>query len=435
MKIGIIGTGYVGFSTGVGFAELGHSVICVDSNTKKIEHIKNGNMPIFEDGMEDIFKRNLDAKKIRFSTSMKDGVTDADVVIISVGTPTDPQTRTIDLSYVRQSATELAGFLGNYTVIVLKSTVEVGTCDEIEGIISRENPTAEFDVVSIPEFLREGFAVHDFFNPDRIVIGTDSTRAQKVIEELYKPLLGKFPIVRVSRRSSEMIKYASNAFLAIKVHYINEIANLCEQTGASIDEVRLGVGMDSRIGDKFLNPGPGYGGSCFPKDTSAMVSMGLKNGVRLSLVECAIAGNEKRKTDMASRILDDIKGIVNPKMAILGLAFKGGTDDCRESPAVEIIENVLKKSEIEIVAYDPRAMANAENLLGNRIKYARSAYAAAEETHLLVIATEWDEFKDLDLKKIKSTMVRPKIFDMRNVIDIREAKKIGFVCSSIGRRT
>jgi UDPglucose 6-dehydrogenase len=382
--------------------------------------------------LEDIFRKSLREGTIKFTTSVEEGVSGSDIVIITVGTPTDPLTHAIDLKYVYQVANELAKFLNKYTVIILKSTVAVGTCDEVEQIIRRKNPLAKFDVVSVPEFLREGFAVHDFFNPDRVVIGVNSKRAREVMARLYKPFNGKTHILYVNRRSGEMIKYASNAFLAIKIHYINEIANLCEKTGADIDEVVLGIGKDSRIGDKFLKPGPGYGGSCFPKDTSAMVSMARKNGIRLSLIERAIEGNEARKADMAHRILKEVSGIDNPKIAILGLAFKGETDDCRESPAIEIIKNLLGNG-IKIVAYDPKAMENAKILLEDRIEYADDAYAAASDADLLVIATDWKEFGCLNLERIKSSMSRLKIFDMRNAIDITCAKQLGFSYTRIGK--
>ncbi|MDR1433354.1 MAG: UDP-glucose/GDP-mannose dehydrogenase family protein [Puniceicoccales bacterium] len=433
MKVAIIGTGYVGLPTGVGFAALRHHVTCVDSDRGKISRLSNGDLPIFENGLEDIFMESLSAGKIEFTTSMEKGIAGADVVIITVGTPTDPTTHTIELKYVRQAADQLAKFLKKYAVIAVKSTVAVGTCDEVEQIIRQRNPHAEFDVISMPEFLREGFAVHDFFNPDRIVVGTDSMRAKNVIGKLYEPLEKKSRILYVGRRSGEMIKYASNAFLAIKIHYINEVANLCEKTGADIEEVALGIGMDSRIGDKFLKPGPGYGGSCFPKDTSAMVSMGRQNNTNLRLVEMAIAENSKRKDEMANRILDSLGGIDSPKVAILGLAFKGGTDDCRESPAIEIIEKLLGKG-VKIVAFDPKAMANAKTLLGDNITYATDACAAAKEADLLVVATEWDEFGSLDLERIKASIGRPKIFDMRNVIDANLARKLGFSLYGIGKQ-
>ena len=292
MKIGIIGTGYVGLPTGVGLAELGNEVICIDREPSKIEALQSGKLTIYEDGLEDLFKKNVASGNIRFTTSMKEGVENADLVIIAVGTPPHPVTKEADMKYIHAAATELAEHLQGYTVIATKSTVPVGTGDDVEGLIRKKNPTADFDVVSLPEFLREGFAVHDFFSPDRVVVGANSERAKNVLKELYKPFEGKTKMLFVKRRSSETIKYASNAFLAIKIHYINEMADFCEKAGADVYEVAQGMGLDSRIGNKFLNPGPGYGGSCFPKDTNAMAYMGRTNGVNLSLIEAAIAGND-----------------------------------------------------------------------------------------------------------------------------------------------
>lgn len=302
MKIGIIGTGYVGLPTGVGLAELGNEVICIDREPSKIEALQSGKLTIYEDGLEDLFKKNVASGNIRFTTSMKEGVENADLVIIAVGTPPHPVTKEADMKYIHAAATELAEHLQGYTVIATKSTVPVGTGDDVEGLIRKKNPTADFDVVSLPEFLREGFAVHDFFSPDRVVVGANSERAKNVLKELYKPFEGKTKMLFVKRRSSETIKYASNAFLAIKIHYINEMADFCERAGADVYEVAQGMGLDSRIGNKFLNPGPGYGGSCFPKDTNAMAYMGRTNGVNLSLIEAAIAGNDKRKESMAARV-------------------------------------------------------------------------------------------------------------------------------------
>ena len=389
MKISIIGTGYVGLPTGVGMAELGHQVICIDREISKIERLKKGEITLFEDGLEELLKKNLERGKISFTNSMKEGIADADIVLIAVGTPPHPVTKEADMKYVHAAATELAQHLDKYTVIATKSTVPVGTGDDIESLISKTNPNAKFDVVSLPEFLREGFAVHDFFNPDRIIIGTDSDSAKAVLTELYKPFVDKSEILFVKRRSSETIKYASNAFLALKIHYINEMADFCEKANADIEEVAKGMGLDSRIGNKFLNPGPGYGGSCFPKDTNAMHFMAKQNGVELTLIEAAIRGNEKRKKDIAQKIISKINHINSPKVAVLGLTFKGGTDDCRESPAMEIIDELLKH-ELDITAYDPKGMKNANELLGDKINYAEDIYSVANDADILVILTEWD---------------------------------------------
>ena len=341
MKIAIIGTGYVGLPTGVGFTELGNDVICIDKDENKIKALQSGQITLYEDGLEALLQKNFRNGKISFTTSMQQGVSDADVVLIAVGTPPHPVTKEADMQYIFAAAEELAQYLNNYTVVAVKSTVPVGTGDKVEALIRKQNPSADFDVISVPEFLREGYAVKDFFNPDRIVIGTDSERARAVMAELYAPFADKTPILYVKRRSSETIKYASNAFLAVKIHYINEMADFCEHTGADIAEVAKGMGLDKRIGNRFLNAGPGYGGSCFPKDTMAMAYMARQNGVNMSIIEDVIQENANRKKKMAHRILEVVKDIPNAKIAVLGLAFKEGTDDCRESPAMEIINEEL----------------------------------------------------------------------------------------------
>ena len=321
MNIAIIGTGYVGLPTGVGLAELGNRVICIDREESNIEALKNGKLTIYEDGLEELFVKNTKNGNLQFSTSMQEGIENADIVIIAVGTPPHPVTKEADMKYIHAAATELADYLKDYTVVATKSTVPVGTGDDIESLISKKNPNAKFDVVSLPEFLREGFAVYDFFNPDRIVVGTNSEQARELIEKLYEPFKNKSKLLFVSRRSSETIKYASNAFLAIKIHYINEMANFCEKAGADILEVAKGMGLDERIGNRFLNPGPGYGGSCFPKDTQAMAFMGKQNDVDLSLINAAIYGNEKRNETIAHRILILVVDVKKSKSAILGFAF------------------------------------------------------------------------------------------------------------------
>ncbi|OTQ58351.1 UDP-glucose dehydrogenase family protein [Gilliamella apis] len=432
MKISIIGTGYVGLPTGVGMAELGHQVVCIDREISKIERLKKGEITLFEDGLEELLKKNLERGKISFTNSMKEGIADADIVLIAVGTPPHPVTKEADMKYVHAAATELAQHLDKYTVIATKSTVPVGTGDDIESLISKTNPNAKFDVVSLPEFLREGFAVHDFFNPDRIIIGTDSDSAKAVLTELYKPFVDKSEILFVKRRSSETIKYASNAFLALKIHYINEMADFCEKANADIEEVAKGMGLDSRIGNKFLNPGPGYGGSCFPKDTNAMHFMAKQNGVELTLIEAAIRGNEKRKKDIAQKIISKINHINSPKVAVLGLTFKGGTDDCRESPAMEIIDELLKH-ELDITAYDPKGMKNANELLGDKINYAEDIYSVANDADILVILTEWDDFKNCDLQKVIINMRNKNIFDTRNILNAELAEKLGFSYYKIGK--
>ncbi|EAK2336928.1 UDP-glucose/GDP-mannose dehydrogenase family protein [Campylobacter jejuni] len=432
MKIGIIGTGYVGLPTGVGLAELGNDVICIDREKSKIDALNDGILTIYEDNLEELFHKNVKEGRLKFTTSMQEGIKDADLVIIAVGTPPHPVTKEADMKYIHAAATELADYLTGYTVIATKSTVPVGTGDDIESLISKKNPNAEFDVLSLPEFLREGFAVYDFFNPDRIIVGTNSQRAKAVIEKLYEPFKGKSELLFVNRRSSETIKYASNAFLAIKIHYINEMANFCEKAGADILEVAKGMGLDTRIGNRFLNPGPGYGGSCFPKDTLAMAFMGKQNDIDLTLINAAIKGNEERKNQMSERILNSIKDIKNPKIAVLGLAFKDGTDDCRESPAVDIVFKLLEQK-VKICAYDPKAMDLAKQILGDKIDYANSMYEAIKDADAIAILTEWKEFSSLDLKKACDLLNHKKIVDLRNLIDKNEAIKLGFEYQGIGR--
>lgn len=432
MKVGIIGTGYVGLPTGVGLAELGNDVICIDREKSKIDALNDGILTIYEDNLEELFHKNVKEGRLKFTTSMQEGIKDAHLVIIAVGTPQHPVTKEADMKYIHAAATELADYLTGYTVIATKSTVPIGTGDDIESLISKKNPNAEFDVLSLPEFLREGFAVYDFFNPDRIIVGTNSQRAKAVIEKLYEPFKGKSKLLFVNRRSSETIKYASNAFLAIKIHYINEMANFCEKAGADILEVAKGMGLDTRIGDRFLNPGPGYGGSCFPKDTLAMAFMGKQNDIDLTLINAAIKGNEERKNHMCERILNSVKDIKNPKIAILGLAFKDGTDDCRESPAVDIVFKLLEQK-VKICAYDPKAMDLAKQILGDKIDYANSMYEAIKDADAIAILTEWKEFSSLNLKKAYDLLNHKKIIDLRNLIDKNEAIKLGFEYQGIGR--
>ncbi|EAH9855943.1 UDP-glucose/GDP-mannose dehydrogenase family protein [Campylobacter jejuni] len=432
MKIGIIGTGYVGLPTGVGLAELGNDVICIDREKSKIDALNNGILTIYEDNLEELFHKNVKEGRLKFTTSMQEGIKDADLVIIAVGTPPHSVTKEADMKYIHVAATELADYLTGYTVIATKSTVPVGTGDDIESLISKKNPNAEFDVLSLPEFLREGFAVYDFFNPDRIIVGTNSQKAKAVIEKLYEPFKGKNELLFVSRRSSETIKYASNAFLAIKIHYVNEMANFCEKAGADILEVAKGMGLDTRIGDRFLNPGPGYGGSCFPKDTLAMAFMGKQNDIDLTLINAAIKGNEERKNHMSERILNSVKDIKNPKITVLGLAFKDGTDDCRESPAVDIVFKLLEQK-VKICAYDPKAMDLAKQILGDKIDYANSMYEAIKDADVIAILTEWKEFSSLDLKKAYDLVRHKKIVDLRNLLDKNEAIKLGFEYQGVGR--
>lgn len=430
MRIGVIGTGYVGLPTGVGLAELGNTVTCIDCVESKIAALRAGSLTLYEKGLKELFDKNAANGRLTFTTSMQEGVSGADIVLVAVGTPPHPATGEADLQYIYAAVEELAEYLTGYTVVAVKSTVPVGTGDEVERRIHAKNAGADVDVVSLPEFLREGFAVQDFFSPDRIVVGTESKRARKLLKELYAPLDSE-KIMFVKRRSSEAIKYASNAFLAIKIHYINEMANFCEQAGADIKEVARGMGADSRIGGHFLRPGPGYGGSCFPKDTKAMVQMAAKCGVDMSLIRTAIEGNAKRAEEMAERVIAAVKGIENPKIAALGLAFKDGTDDCRESPAVDIIEHLLAKG-MDVTVYDPQAMNTARALLGNRVTYATDMYAPLEGADVLVTLTEWPDFRTLDLSKAASLMRHKKIVDLRNLIFEERAVDNGFEYQGIG---
>lgn len=431
MKIGIIGTGYVGLPTGVGFAELGNKVICIDKDEQKINKLKKGEVTIFEDGLEELFQKNIQNQNLQFTTSMKEGVENADVVLIAVGTPPHPVTKEADMKYIYAAAAEMAPYLNGYTVVADKSTVPVGTGDEVAKIIKENNPDADFDVVSLPEFLREGFAVHDFFAPDRIVVGADSQRAADVIRTLYAPFEGKTQMLFVNRKSAETIKYASNAFLAMKIHYINEMADFCEKAGADVFEVAKGMGLDQRIGSRFLNPGPGYGGSCFPKDTNAMACMGKKYGAPLSLIESAIRGNDLRKAKMAGRILAAVKNIPDAKIAVWGLAFKNGTDDVRESPAMQIVEQMLHNG-VRLCVYDPKASDNAKKFLGNKVEYANSELEAAQGADVVAILTEWPQFTDIDLQKLKSIMKTPKIVDLRNMLKTKKPESFGFEYQCIG---
>lgn len=432
MKVGIIGTGYVGLPTGVGLAELGHDVVCIDAIPEKIEALKAGKITLFEAGLEELFHKNLAAGKIKFTTDMKEGVEDADIVIIAVGTPPHPVTKEADMKYIHAAARQLAPHLTGYTVVANKSTVPVGTGDEVEKMIRDENPHADFDVVSLPEFLREGFAVHDFFNPDRVIVGANTERAKDVVKALYAPFGDKANMLFVKRRSSETIKYASNAFLAMKINYINEMANFCEKSGADVFEVAKGMGMDTRIGSKFLNPGPGYGGSCFPKDTNAMAYMARKYGVEMALIETTIRRNDERKIEMAERILSAAEGIAAPKIGVLGLAFKGGTDDCRESPAMEIVAALIERGAV-VRAFDPKAMPTAKLLVGDAIEYASDACDAAKDADVVAILTEWDDFKAIDLKALKNAVKSAKIVDLRNILNPDEARQAGFDYKGIGR--
>ena len=444
MKVAIIGTGYVGLPTGVGLAELGHDVVCIDREPSKIERLKTGQVTLFEEGLSELLTRNMAAGRISFSTSMAQGVKEAQVVLIAVGTPSHPVTHEADLRYVYEAATELAYCLKDhdYTVIATKSTVPVGTGDNIESLMAKISPNLKVDVVSLPEFLREGYAVHDFFYPDRIVIGANSERARDTLKELYAPLLAQSPktqLLCVKRRSSETIKYAANSFLAAKIHFINEMADFCEHTGADIAEVAQGMGLDHRIGPSFLQPGPGFGGSCFPKDTLALYYMAHHNGLELSLVKATIDGNQKRMEQMAARIRAALERSESaPRcLAVLGLAFKNGTDDCRTSPALQILKAVLKSErDLQVRVFDPEAMGKAQELLQDyaaRITYCVSELEAGTGADVLAVLTEWPQFAALNLAEIAHVMRGTQIVDCRNLLDAKQAQELGLSYQAIGR--
>ena len=412
MKIAIIGTGYVGLPTGAGLASLGHDVTCIDCDQEKVEKLRAGEVTLFEEGLEELLKSGLKSGKLTFTDDMEAGVRRTQLVLLAVGTPPNRRTGQADLRYLFGAVKEVAPFLPSDVVVAVKSTVPVGTGDEVEKIIRKTNPAARAEVISLPEFLREGYAVHDFFHPVRIVVGTQSQKARELIRDLYAPLPNAPKFLFVARRSSEAIKYASNAFLAVKIHYINEMADFCEAAGANIHEVAQGMGLDSRIGPAFLKPGPGYGGSCFPKDTKAIEYMARKLGVELSLIRSAIKGNKKRRESMASRILKEVEDVPSPKIAVWGLAFKEGTDDCRESPAVEIVQR-LASQHVEVCVYDPQAMTTARRILGDTVGYASDMYSAAQGADVLVILTEWPQFDTADWKRVANGLRSRHILDFR----------------------
>ncbi len=412
MKVAIIGTGYVGLPTGAGLASLGHDVTCVDCDREKVEKLRAGQVTLFEEGLEELLKSGLESGKLSFTDNMAEGVRGTQLILLAVGTPPDRRTGQADLRYLFGAVKEVAPFLPSEAVVAVKSTVPVGTGDEVEKRIRKTNPKARVEVISLPEFLREGYAVHDFFHPVRIVVGTQSQKARELIQELYAPLPNATRFLFVARRSSEAIKYASNAFLAVKIHYINEMADFCEAAGANIHEVAQGMGLDSRIGPAFLKPGPGYGGSCFPKDTKAIEHMARKLGVELSLIRAAIKGNKKRREHMAQRILKEVEDVPSPKIAVWGLAFKEGTDDCRESPAVEIVQ-CLASHHVDVCVYDPQAMTTARRILGDTVTYAPDMYSAAQGADVLVILTEWPQFDAADWKRVASGLRSRHILDFR----------------------
>ena len=432
MNITMIGAGYVGLVSGVCFADFGHQVTCMDLDQAKIDALKSGVMPIYEPGLKELVDKNTRDNRLHFTTDLEAAVADADAIFIAVGTPSRRGDGHADLSYVYAAAEDIAKALKRYTVIVTKSTVPVGTGDEVEAIIRKARPDAEFAVVSNPEFLREGAAISDFKRPDRIVIGTTDARAREVMTEIYRPLfLNQSPLLFTDRRTSEVIKYAANAFLAMKITFINEMADLCEAVGGNVQEVARGIGLDNRIGSKFLHAGPGYGGSCFPKDTKALARTAQEAGTPLKLIETTIAVNETRKKAMAQRVIKACGGNVSGKtIAILGLTFKPNTDDMRDAPSLDIIP-ALQAAGAVIRAHDPEGMDHAKTMLDN-VHFCTDPYDCAKQAEALVIVTEWDAYRALDFKRLKSTVATPRIIDLRNIYRRSDILRTGFDYYGIG---
>lgn len=433
MRVAMIGTGYVGLVSGACFADFGHVVTCVDKDTSKIERLHQNIMPIYEPGLDDLVQSNVKEERLFFTTEAKDAIASADAVFIAVGTPSRRGDGHADLSYVYAAAEEIADLMDGFTVVVTKSTVPVGTGDEVEAIIRRKRPDADFAVVSNPEFLREGAAIKDFKIPDRVVVGTEDARAREVMEELYRPLfLNQTPIVFTERRTSELIKYAANAFLAVKITFINEMADLCEAVGANVQEVSRGIGLDGRIGGKFLNAGPGYGGSCFPKDTLALTKTADDYNSPVRIVDTVVEVNAARKKAMAQKVIKAMGGDVSGKtIGILGLAFKQNTDDMRDAPSLDIIPALIEAG-AKIKAFDPEAMKEAAHLL-NGVDFCDNAYQAIDGADAMVILTEWDQFRALDMERIKGSLNGDVVVDLRNIYSPEDMAKRGFAYTSIGR--
>jgi UDPglucose 6-dehydrogenase len=433
MRVAMIGTGYVGLVSGACFADFGHDVTCVDTDASKIAALARGEVPIYEPGLTELVHSNAREGRLAFATGVVEPVSAADAVFIAVGTPSRRGDGHADLSYVYAAAREIAAALTGFTVVVTKSTVPVGTGDEVERIIREVRPDADVAVVSNPEFLREGAAIRDFKHPDRIVVGLSDPRARDVMSELYRPLyLNAAPILFVERRTAELIKYAANAFLATKITFINEIADLCEKVGADVQDVARGIGLDNRIGSKFLHAGPGYGGSCFPKDTVALIKTGQDYGAPLRIVETVAAVNDQRKRAMARKVAAALGGQVRGRtIAVLGLTFKPNTDDMREAPSISVI-TALQDLGARVQAYDPVGMGQARSLLSD-VTYCDSAYACAERADALVIVTEWEQFRALDLDRLKRVMTRPVVIDLRNIYRPEDMTRRGFSYQGVGR--
>jgi len=434
MKIAMIGTGYVGLVSGACFSEFGVDVTCVDKDEVKIDQLNSCICPIFEPGLENLVASNFAAGRLSFTSDLARAVKSADAVFIAVGTPSRRGDGHADLSFVYGAAAEVAANLEGYTVIVTKSTVPVGTGREVKRIVKEKRPDADFDMASNPEFLREGDAIGDFMRPDRVVIGTENKRAADVLSELYRPLyLLETPIVQTTLETAELIKYAANTFLATKVTFINEFATLCEKVGADVQDIARGMGLDGRIGNKFLNAGPGYGGSCFPKDTLALVKTAQDAGAPIKIVETVVDINRSRKIQMADKVITACDGKVNGKtIAVLGLTFKPNTDDMRDSPSLVILPE-LQKAGAKIQAFDPQGMQEAKKILNN-VEYSKGPYEAMEGADALVIITEWNAFRALDLERVKGLLKSPILVDLRNIYNLVEMQKAGFVYFSVGRK-
>jgi UDPglucose 6-dehydrogenase len=432
MRVTMIGAGYVGLVSGACFADFGHHVTCIDKDAQKVAALNRGEIPIFEPGLADLVEANVRQERLRFAVDTA-SVGTAEAVFIAVGTPSRRGDGHADLSFVYDAVREIAPLLSATVVVITKSTVPVGTGDEIERILRDKRPDADIQVVSNPEFLREGAAIQDFKHPDRIVVGTDDMRARAVVAELYRPLyLNASPIFYVNRRTAELIKYAANAFLATKITFINEVADLCEQVGADVNEVARGMGLDNRIGGKFLHAGPGFGGSCFPKDTTALLKTAQDHGVALRIVEAVASVNDQRKRAMARKVVAALDGSVRGKtVAVLGLTFKPNTDDTRDSPAIPLI-TALQDQGATVRAYDPAGMEQAKPQLKG-VQYCDGAYVAAEGAHAIVIATEWEQFRALDLDRLKTVMAQPVIVDLRNIYRTDEMKRAKFRYVAVGR--
>jgi UDPglucose 6-dehydrogenase len=433
MRIAMIGTGYVGLVSGACFSEFGHEVVCIDKDEGKIADLNGGRIPIFEPGLEEVVATNAKAGRLTFTRDLAPAVSKADAIFIAVGTPSRRGDGHADLSFVFGAAEEIARAMSGYSVVVTKSTVPVGTGRKVEDIIRKLRPDAEFDVASNPEFLREGSAIEDFRRPDRVVVGAETERARNVLKEVYRPLfLNETPIVFTSRETSELIKYAANAFLATKITFINEVADLCEKVGADVQEVARGIGLDGRIGGKFLHAGPGFGGSCFPKDTLALLKTSQDAKAPVRIVETVVAVNEARKSRMADKIADAFGDLKGKTVAVLGLTFKPNTDDMRDAPSLVIVPKLQEKG-ARIRAYDPEGTAEARKLLG--IETCKDAYEAIDGADGVVILTEWNEFRALDLARVKSLLKRPLMVDLRNIYRPAMMEEAGFTYVSVGRAT